>query len=58
MKKDDGMKKDTMAKDTMKKDDGMKKDEHVQGQDEAVSPARGRASCIRGPGRAVYSLRA
>ena len=26
MKKDDGMKKDTMSKDTMKKDDGMKKD--------------------------------
>ena len=26
MKKDDGMKKDTMSKDSMKKDDGMKKD--------------------------------
>jgi hypothetical protein len=25
MKKDDGMKKDTMSKDSMKKDDGMKK---------------------------------
>jgi pentapeptide MXKDX repeat protein len=26
MKKDDGMKKETMSKDSMKKDDGMKKD--------------------------------
>ena len=26
MKKDDGMKKDSMSKDAMKKDDGMKKD--------------------------------
>ena len=26
MKKDDGMKKDSMSKDSMKKDDGMKKD--------------------------------
>ena len=35
MKKDDGMKKDTMSKDGMKKDDGMmKKDTHVQGRHE------------------------
>ena len=31
----------------------MSKDKH-----EEVSPAGGRASCIRGPGRAVYSFEA
>jgi pentapeptide MXKDX repeat protein len=30
MKKDDGMSKDSMSKDTMKKDDGMAKDSMVK----------------------------
>ena len=58
MKKDDGMKKDTMGKDTMKKDDGMAQGQDVQRRHEEIGTAPRPGSCIRGPGRAVYSSRA